>query len=247
MKAFPALIVFALFAFPLADAYASPHFASCHERTGNNATLIVPTSAVTLNGAPLESEDELAVFTPDGVCAGWAVWNGSNAALAVWEDNPLTEAVDGFTPGEPMHYAIWDASAGVEHGPDAPIEVSYHTDFEDDGVFHPDAVYLVSSLAATMPVENEPGAPVAFALTGNYPNPFADRTTISYELPEDARVTLEVYDLLGHRVAVLVDEVRTAGRHEVRFDAASDVASGVYVYRLRAGEHASHRKMTLVN
>ena len=251
MKPLSALIVIALFVCSLAArpaaAQASPHFDSCHERTGNNATLIVPTAAVDLDGAGMEPEDELAIFTPDGVCAGWALWNGSNTALAVWEDNPLTETVDGFVPGEPMRYAIWDASQAVEYGQDIPVEVDYHADFEDDGVFHPDAVYLVSSLAVTMPVGNEPGAPVAFALTGNYPNPFADRTTIGYELPENARVTLEVYDLLGQRVGVLVDETRPAGRHEVQFHAPPDVASGVYVYRLQAGAHTSHRKMTLVN
>lgn len=233
--------------FSFGAAHASPHFATCHERTGNNATVIVPASVVDVNGAPLADEDEVAIFTPDGVCAGRASWDGANVALAVWADNPMTPAIDGFVPDEPMRYVIWDASEGVEYGQDAPIAVEYHADFEAEGVFQPDAVYLVSSLSATMPVANEPGAPAAFALTGNYPNPFAERTTITYELPHDARVTLEVYDLLGHRVGVLVDEVRRAGRHEARFQAGADLSSGVYVYRLRAGEHTSHRKMVLVN
>jgi hypothetical protein len=242
-SALPALAL----ALSFAAAHASPHFATCHERTGNNATVIVPASAVDLGGAPMAAEDEVAVFTPNGVCAGWASWDGANAALAVWADNPMTPTVDGFVPDEPMRFVIWDASEGMEYGQDVPVAVEYHADFEDEGVFQPDAVYLVSSLSASPPVANEPGAPAAFALTGNYPNPFTERTTITFELPRDARVTLEVYDLLGHRVGVLVDEVRRAGRHEAYFHAGADVASGVYVYRLRAGEHTSHRKMILLN
>lgn len=247
MKPRTLLSVFAL-VFPLAlpTAQASPHFAECQGRTGQNATVIVPASAARLNGAPLATDDELALFTPEGVCAGWASWNGSNVALAVWADNPLTPAVDGFVPDEPMRYAIWDASEGVEHSDDL-IEIVYDSDFDDGATFYPDGVYLVSSLSAVAPVSNEPGAPVAFALTGNYPNPFTDRTTITFELPRDTPVKLEVYDLLGHRIGVLVDEVRSAGRHQVPFQADADVASGVYVYRLQAGEHTSHRKMTMLN
>lgn len=236
-----------LLACSLPSAYASPNFEGCYERTGNNATLIVPASSVALNGGPLEAEDELAVFTPDGVCAGWARWTGSNMALALWEDNPLTPMVDGFMPGQPLRYAIWDASEGREYGRGTPVQVTYHADFEDEGIFHSEAVYLVSSLTATIPVANESGAPVDFALTGNFPNPFADRTTISYEVPVSTRVKLEVYDMLGHRVSVLVDETQPAGRHEAHFQAGSDLASGVYVYRIQAGEHSSHRKMILVN
>jgi hypothetical protein len=243
----PSVALALLLASSLATVQATPHFEACHERTGNNATLIVPASAVDLNGGSLEAGDELAVFTPDGMCAGWAVWKGSNAALAVWEDNPLTPDVDGFMPDQPLRYAVWDASEGVEYGQSTPVRVNYHTDFDDEGVFYPDAVYLVSSLTASAPVANEAEAPAAFALTGNFPNPFAERTTISYEIPSSARVKLEVYDMLGHRVDVLVDETRPAGKHETHFHAGSDLASGVYVYRLEVGNRASHRKMVLVN
>jgi hypothetical protein len=79
----------------------------------------------------------------------------------------------------------------------------------------------------------EPPIPVSFALLQNYPNPFNPWTTILYELPERSRVTLTVYDMLGNRVRVLLDESRSHGRHSARFD-ATGLASGIYMYQLHA-------------
>lgn len=73
--------------------------------------------------------------------------------------------------------------------------------------------------------------PEHFELTGNYPNPFNPQTTIAFSMPEAATVRLAVYDLLGRRVALLVDGNLGAGRHEVRFD-ATNLPSGQYLYRL---------------
>ncbi len=77
------------------------------------------------------------------------------------------------------------------------------------------------------------GAPKEFTLNGNFPNPFNPSTTIIYTLPVDARVTLEVFNVLGQRVAQLVDGVVTAGYHDAVFDASS-LSSGLYIYRLTA-------------
>ncbi|MEP0547484.1 MAG: Ig-like domain-containing protein [Rhodothermales bacterium] len=88
--------------------------------------------------------------------------------------------------------------------------------------------------------------PVAFALEPAYPNPFTQTTTIPYGLAERSRVVLEVFDVLGRRVAVLADAEQDAGRYAVRWSGngagGAPVASGIYVVRLRAGaEVASHR------
>jgi hypothetical protein len=79
----------------------------------------------------------------------------------------------------------------------------------------------------------------------NYPNPFNPTTTISFKLPKAAFVTLKVYDLLGHEVAVLVNEKKAAGKYEVRF-ATSSLAGGVYFYRLHAGEFIETKKLMLL-
>jgi len=97
------------------------------------------------------------------------------------------------------------------------------------------------------PSSIDPGdtLPTAFALDQNYPNPFNPTTTIRYDLPESAEVRLEVYNVMGQRVAVLVNAGQTAGSHSVSFD-ASNLASGVYHYRLQSGNEVLTRKMTLI-
>lgn len=88
--------------------------------------------------------------------------------------------------------------------------------------------------------------PKEFVLLANYPNPFNPSTTIFYQLPTNVQVDLMVFDVLGRRVATLVNnELQSAGKHEFRFD-ASRLASGMYLYQLRAGKHFKTGKMMLI-
>jgi hypothetical protein len=93
--------------------------------------------------------------------------------------------------------------------------------------------------------------PTDFALNQNFPNPFNPSTVIRYDLPESGHVVLTVYNMLGQRVATLVNEVQPAGRHTAVWGAGNDsghpVASGLYLYRITAGNRFSEvRKMMLV-
>ncbi len=92
----------------------------------------------------------------------------------------------------------------------------------------------------------EDGAqPQTFDLLANYPNPFNPTTTIEYQMPQAAQVTLEVYNILGQRVATLVDGLQAAGQYSVQFD-ATGLSSGMYLYRIKAGNYVSVRKMLLL-
>jgi hypothetical protein len=82
-------------------------------------------------------------------------------------------------------------------------------------------------------------------LSQNYPNPFNPFTTIHYQIPSRAHVTLTVFDLLGREVATLVDGMEEPGEKRATFD-GSALASGVYFYRLRAGDFVQTRKLVLV-
>jgi hypothetical protein len=92
-----------------------------------------------------------------------------------------------------------------------------------------------------------PTRPQGFELLQNYPNPFNPETKIGFRVsgPGSRGVKLAVYDLLGREVVVLVNEMKSPGNYEVRFD-GSLLSSGMYVYRLIAGEHVASRKMLLV-
>ena len=87
--------------------------------------------------------------------------------------------------------------------------------------------------------------PAAFTLYQNYPNPFNPKTLISFNLPAAETARLAVYDILGREVAVLFDQAMGAGPHSVVFD-GSQIASGIYFYRLQAGGRNAVGKMALV-
>ncbi len=87
--------------------------------------------------------------------------------------------------------------------------------------------------------------PRQLSLNQNYPNPFNPATTISFEMPEAGHVNLEVFNMLGQRVAVLISENRSAGSHHVNFD-ASRLTSGTYIYRLQVGDMSINKKMMLM-
>ncbi len=84
-----------------------------------------------------------------------------------------------------------------------------------------------------------------FRLRQNYPNPFNPTTMISFEVPSATEVALNVYDILGQRVMTLVNEEVSSGVHQVQFD-GSQLASGVYIYRIEAGDFVKTRKMMLI-
>jgi hypothetical protein len=98
--------------------------------------------------------------------------------------------------------------------------------------------------------------PTSFALHNNYPNPFNPTTTIKYQIPENARVKIVIYNMLGQLVKTIVDEAEEAGYYSVQWDGKNEygvnVTSGVYVYRISAvqdgksGSFVAAKKMSLV-
>ncbi len=106
-----------------------------------------------------------------------------------------------------------------------------------------------SSETGTLPKNNNEGKddliPREFSLTQNYPNPFNPTTTINYSLPTNQNVKLEVYDILGKRVTTLINEMKSAGYHSVNFN-ASNLSSGIYIYRIQAGNFINTKKMLIM-
>lgn len=84
-----------------------------------------------------------------------------------------------------------------------------------------------------------------FTLHQNYPNPFNPSTTIKYELPQSGWISLKVFDVLGREVSMLVGDYSERGKHEITFD-ASELSSGIYIYKLQSGIFVQSRKMILL-
>ena len=95
-------------------------------------------------------------------------------------------------------------------------------------------------------IKQEKNIPTQYNVSQNYPNPFNPSTKIQYTLPVEGNVILKIYNILGKEVKTLIaNEYRTAGSHTVTFD-AHDLPSGVYFYRLQAGNIISVKKMILL-
>lgn len=94
---------------------------------------------------------------------------------------------------------------------------------------------------------NEPNSEAfaGYSLSANYPNPFNPQTTISFQIPNKQYVRLTVFDMLGREVQVLVNEEKSAGIHSIQFD-GNGMSSGIYVYRIEAGQYRQSRKMLLM-
>jgi hypothetical protein len=109
-----------------------------------------------------------------------------------------------------------------------------------DGAIH----YSETATTALLAIEASPIV-TAYALEQNYPNPFNPNTTIQYSLPSAGDVKLTVFNVLGQEAATLVNENKPAGVHTVQFD-GSRLASGLYFYRLEAGQYVQMKKLVLL-
>jgi len=116
-----------------------------------------------------------------------------------------------------------------------------YVDPRNEHVFYIAAV----PVRTTTGVEGDVNTVMNYSLLQNYPNPFNPSTKIDFTIPSNEYVTLKIYDILGNEVASLVSEERNAGLNSVVFD-ASNLASGMYVYKINAGQFTSSKKMMLL-
>ncbi len=89
------------------------------------------------------------------------------------------------------------------------------------------------------------GLPTEYTLSQNYPNPFNPSTSIDFSIPKESQVVLKIYNLLGQEVATLVNKDMRAGNYTYQFN-ANNLSSGIYIYRLQAGDYSFTKKMTLL-
>ena len=133
----------------------------------------------------------------------------------------------------------------LSYGATAPVESALAASGSGDS-----ALFSLNTQFLS-PVDQDPGLPAANSLGAGYPNPFNPATTIAFSLAEPEAVDLAVYDLTGRLVRVLLaGESMTAGEHAAvwtgRDDRGRDLAAGVYLVRLKAGDFSAVRRLTLI-
>lgn len=220
--------------------------------TGTSHTVIIPLSAVSAaHGLPLVAGDLIGFFYDSlgtEVCAGFETWTGTGPiGVAVFGDDPTTQTRDGFLTGEVLKVKVWLTQQGKSAiaVPTFLAPGSMSGLVTDTTSFVPNGISALSALRSTGLGVGEAIRPASFALDQNYPNPFNPSTVIRYALGSSGQVRLTVISPLGQEVRVLVDQYQDVGEYRVTFD-ASGLASGMYFYRMRAGEYTETKRLMLV-
>lgn len=199
---------------------------------GSNATLLV-----LANDA--DGRRVLARRT-NGAIIGEGVVDEGRAILILHGDDDITPDVEeGALSGEALLVEM--QGTGTDE-----LQIIEYRDLLS-GQTYADLVYRADGVwvAEASVVEKAEVLPHEFQLEQNYPNPFNPSTTISYTIPEDARVRLEIFNVLGQRVALLVDEAQTANSYHLEFR-ADELPTGVYFYTITAGKYHAVRQMMLL-
>lgn len=188
---------------------------------------------ITLDGELIPTGTVLATYDENGHLCGQAIVEagGTIRFTPVYRDDNSTSLVEGPELGGSINLTV----NGV------PVQQSYI--FGGLG----ERIRLTTLNSLSRPSEN---LPRQFGLAQNYPNPFNPSTAIEFSLPTASRTTLEVFNVVGERVTTLIDRFLTAGKYSVMWDgsnaAGKPVSSGMYFYRLKAGDFVDTKKMMLV-
>jgi YVTN family beta-propeller protein len=221
------------------------HFAECR------VMIVLSRNGQTIGSAM--SQEAFTIGSPARVAmAGVEVIQGSRGARLQWTTS-FESGIDGFNVLRSQ-----DLESGYERVTDIPVpargEKSSYA-FDDDKV-RPNRTYYYKLQEVSKDVNGQMFGPYTFVsvarfvLEQNAPNPFNPTTVIRFTLPEDSHVRLAIYDVGGRLVRTLVDDKRMADFYEITWDgrdgSGNSVASGVYFYRIDAGEHRATKKMVML-
>jgi formylglycine-generating enzyme required for sulfatase activity len=217
-------------------AQSAPYMYSGSD-TINNVAWYVANSGITTHPVGQKSANALGIYDMSGNVQEWC-WD--------WWDN-TGDYPSGTT--DPKGPATTQSARLLRGGSFGHSEFYSQVNLRNSGLPSGRDRYcgfrsVQDSLVGTA-VEAESSIPTGFELCQNFPNPFNPSTTIRFGLPNRTRVLLSVFNSLGQQVAMLVDGEMNAGYHEAIFD-ATGLASGVYLYRLQAGESVETRKLILL-
>ncbi len=163
-----------------------------------------------------------------------------NASETISGSNDVTGDDPMFTDEEEFDYTLQEESPAIDAG--AP---EYGDDYPGGRI----DLGAYEYTGVTSAPSNIQRVPQQFSLEPNYPNPFNPSTTIAYSIAKPAQVTLEVFDIVGRRVAVLVDKRQPAGYYTIKWnanDASHGKASAIYYYRLSVDGQSKTRQMVLL-
>ncbi len=201
-------------------------------------------SEVMLVSGPADGDESLATLTysiPEVNHIPIAVWAGDETLSVIFGVEVDTELFD--RAGEAMQDSLRTKHRSAAVG----IFSSANSNITEDGFKLIDAgiEWILSKDVPTDVEEVGTGIPETYSMDQNYPNPFNPSTIINFSIPTSGLVNIKVFDILGQEVAELINEVKSAGSYQVDFN-ASNLSSGMYIYRISSGNFSATRKMMLL-
>jgi len=171
---------------------------------------------------------------------GWTMFNGP--ALTDIDRNGILDIIGsgqtGFGTTSNINVNLWNT--GKTYNPNRIILPVFQYNVRHDGVYNSPTLVSIGTSG------NNPSQLITgYELKQNFPNPFNPSTTISFSIPKQGFVTLAVYDMLGKQVSSLINEVKATGNYEVSFN-ASNLSSGIYIYKLSAENFTASKQMILI-
>ena len=200
-------------------------------RTGENMSLLI-SEIVDVRILP---EDKIYARMFDGTIVGRGLQSNGMSGMAIWGDDPTTEAKDGLLEGEMFKLYLKRDSDDVE------VMLTPVSFLENESLTYKKDGVTVLSVNSNGTIPND------FFLSSGYPNPFNSTIRLSYGLPEATDVTISIYDLTGRMVESLVNNNQLAGVYDVTWKSAGkNTASGIYFVRMLAGDFKGVRKVTYI-
>lgn len=202
--------------------------------TGSKAFLLIKSE-------DFHDGDEVGVWNSNDLLIGSGVVVNNKVALSIWGKNKVDlTSKFGAMNDEELRLTLWLSKKNQE------IPITLHSisclmrgDLDSTALRYKENSVLFADAQTFSEM------PKNYTLHQNYPNPFNPSTTIRYEIPGDEFVKLVVYNILGQKVSILVNEKQQAGQYEVIFD-ADNLTSGIYFYRLTVGNYTDIKRMILL-
>lgn len=243
-------LIFALLPLPMP-------FTGCPTPTGASATLLIPPQPdLSLPAGPVELGDVVAVYTGNAACVGTGTWTGAGLAVSIWADDPYTEAVDGFEPGDALQLRVFDAStATVYAGID--VGVAFQPGYGVGAGLASDGVYIIAESVAPPPLAvlwisevdaftDSTGAFVEIQV--DRPNAILPAATLAAFGPSGAIYgTLDLSGLQADAAGLLVIRPEGAAAPGVSFPGVAAFETSAGAFALYAGPVPSDRTSALLD
>jgi hypothetical protein len=194
--------------------------------TDNNMSLLI-NSVFGIDPAP---GSQIAAYTTNGQMVGVGTINDNQCGIAIWG---AETGKSGLQSGDKFKLRLWAADQGAE------FDLIISTVHEGTGsLYEVDGLSVIDVAITVTPPDN-------YFLSGAYPNPFNNRTTVKYGLPEAGLVDMTIFDLSGRKMMELVNGEQSAGTHELDVN-CTDLTSGIYILSLNVGRKSFSQKLVMV-